>query len=259
MNIVHQRQDFFDDLKRLYFDNASGVESFVSKDTSNVRIAVTAATISEGVRRLDTALSEVLSREESVRPDDLSTCVFISRRALLTLNPFPSERTLYTCISSPNIVTGETLEDACRSVVFGTKDALANDEPILALPQGSFSDVINTPIKRRVEDGTEAGSRKKPSATTTNTAARTRPWARRIVGPLVYKKVFPLYRPRRRIRPVSVTEEPTIVPQITWYLSDCKSDDCHNDTELYVPLVDASPPRLAGVPDILISTLLPSS
>ncbi|KAE9400705.1 hypothetical protein BT96DRAFT_919353, partial [Gymnopus androsaceus JB14] len=203
----------FDDLKRLYFHNASGVELFVSKDTCNVRIAVTTATISEGLRRLDTALSEVLSREESVRPEDLSTCVFIARRALLTLNPFPSERTLYTCISSPNIVAGETLEEACRSVVLGTKAALASDEPILALPQCPFSDVTNTPIKRRVEDGLEAGSRKKPSATTTTA--------------LVHKKgkmVFPLYRPRKRIRQVSVAKEPTIAPQTTWYLSDCESD-----------------------------------
>ncbi|KAE9394710.1 hypothetical protein BT96DRAFT_998316 [Gymnopus androsaceus JB14] len=133
----------------------------------------------------------------------------------------------------------------------------ATFEPVLALPQGPFSNVINTPIKWQVEDELKAESQKKLSPTTTttvttNTAARTIPWAKRIVGPvpeprstLMHKKgkmVFPLYRPRKRICLVSVqlnlisifvfqsehllqvAKEPTIAPQTTWYLLDCVPD-----------------------------------
>ncbi|KAE9383701.1 hypothetical protein BT96DRAFT_1008871 [Gymnopus androsaceus JB14] len=79
-------------------------------------------------------------------------------------------------------------------------------EPVLALPQGPFSDVINTPIKQQVEDELKAESRKKIS----------------------------------RLRP----------PQS----GSGTTKHSHAQEGQDVPMVDASPLHLAGVPDILITS-----
>ncbi|KAE9391265.1 hypothetical protein BT96DRAFT_945517 [Gymnopus androsaceus JB14] len=97
---------------------------------------------------------------------------------------------------------------------FNAYHLLPTHNQFSALPQGPFSNVINTPIKWQVEDELKAESRKKLSPTTTtavttNTAARTIPWAKRI---LMHKKGK------------MVAKEPTIAPQTTWYLLDCESD-----------------------------------